>query len=141
MTIQTVAGTGLFPASLAGMSPGNRVRLLVAALAAVAAGIVVGVVYATRQDPPQPVAQCKGAAKPSVVPGTATTNVAKVRTAFARGPGKAATELELLAQRAPRDPVVQFNYATALYCAGYLADADQAYRAAKKAGRDTFYEI
>ena len=29
----------------------------------------------------------------------------------------------------------------ALFCAGYLADADQAYRAAKKAGRDTFYEI
>jgi tetratricopeptide (TPR) repeat protein len=36
---------------------------------------------------------------------------------------------------------VQFNYATALFCAGYLADADQAFRAAKRAGRDTFYEI
>ena len=36
---------------------------------------------------------------------------------------------------------MQFNYATALFCAGYVADADQAYRAAKTAGRDTYYEI
>jgi tetratricopeptide (TPR) repeat protein len=37
--------------------------------------------------------------------------------------------------------VVQFNYGTVLFCAGYLTDADAAYRAAKKAGRDTYYEI
>ena len=33
------------------MSPATRVRLIVALLAVVAAGIVVAVVYATRQDP------------------------------------------------------------------------------------------
>jgi tetratricopeptide (TPR) repeat protein len=124
------------------MSPANRVRTIVAVLAVVAAGIVAGVVYATRQDPPQPVAQCKGQnPKPFVVPGTPTGNVPKVRSALTRSPRDAVAELELLAQQAPGDPVVQFNYATALFCAGFLADADQAYRAAKKAGRDTFYEI
>src|SRR3989442_13029157 len=100
MTIQTVAGTGVFPASLAGMSPANRVRTIVAVLAAVAAGIVAGVVYATRQDPPQPVAQCKGHPKPFVVPGTVTSNLPKVRSALTRSPRDAVTELELLAQQA-----------------------------------------
>jgi predicted Zn-dependent protease len=123
------------------MSPANRVRLVVAAVAVTAAGIVVGVVYATRQDPAQPSARCSGRAKAFVVPGTATTHVAAVRAALKRGPREAAQQLEQLAQQASGDPVVQFNYATALYCAGYLVDADAAYRAAKKAGRDTFYEI
>jgi predicted Zn-dependent protease len=123
------------------MSPASRVRLIVALLAAVAAGIVAGVVYATRQTPPQPRAQCKGPAKPFVVPGAPTANLAKVRAAMAQRPSEAAHALELLAQRTPGDPVVQFNYATALFCAGFLADADEAYRTAKKAGRDTFYEI
>jgi tetratricopeptide (TPR) repeat protein len=123
------------------MSPAKRVRLIVAGLAVVAAGVVVGVVYATRQDPPQPTARCKERAKPFVVPGTPTANLPRVRAAFTRSPADAARALELLAQEAPGDPVVQFNYAAALYCAGYLAEADQAFRAAKKAGRDTFYEI
>lgn len=123
------------------MSPANRVRLIVALLAVVAAGIVVAVVYATRQDPTQPKAQCKERPKPFVVPGTPTANLPQVRAAFERSPKDAAHALEQLAQQAPGDPVVQFNYGTALYCAGYLADADQAFRAAKKAGRDTFYEV
>jgi tetratricopeptide (TPR) repeat protein len=123
------------------MSPANRVRLLVALLAVAAARIVVGVVYATHQDPPQPKAQCKQPPQAFVVPGTPVANLPKVRAALARRPKDAAHALELLAQAAPHDPVVQFNYATALYCAGYLAEADAAYRAAKKAGRDTFYEI
>src|SRR5207248_5135259 len=127
--------------SLAGMSPATRVRLIVALLAVVAAGIVVAVVYATRQDPAQPKAQCKQPPKPFLVPGAPTANVARVRAAFTHGPKGAAQALERLAERAPGDPVVQFNYGTALYCAGYLADADGAFRAAKKAGRDTFYEV
>ena len=36
---------------------------------------------------------------------------------------------------------MQFNYGIALFCAGYLSEAEQAFRAAKKGGRDTFYEI
>jgi predicted Zn-dependent protease len=123
------------------MSPATRVRLIVALLAVAAAGIVVGVVYATRQSPAQPTAQCKQRPAPFVVPGTPTANVAAVRAALAQKPVAAARALEQLAYQAPNDPVVQFNYATALYCAGFLADADQAFRAAKQAGRDTFYEI
>jgi predicted Zn-dependent protease len=123
------------------MSPANRVRLIVGLLAVLAAGIVGGVVFATRQSPPQPKAQCKERPKPFIVPGTATTNVAAVRAALAQKPVAAARALEQLAFEAPNDPVVQFNYGTTLYCAGYLADAVQAFRAAKRAGRDTLYEI
>jgi predicted Zn-dependent protease len=123
------------------MSPANRVRLIVGLLAVLAAGIVVGVVYATHQSPSQPTAQCKQSPKAFIVPGTPTANVAAVRAAFAQKPIAAARALEPLAFEAPNDPVVQFNYATALYCAGFTADAVQAYRAAKTAGRDTYYEI
>jgi predicted Zn-dependent protease len=123
------------------MSPANRVRLIVAVLAVAAAGIVAGVVYATRQSPVQPTAQCKERPAPFIVPGTPTANVAAVKTALARSPVDAARSLELLAQQAPKDPVVQFNYATALFCAGYLTDSDQAYRTAKRVGRDTYYEV
>jgi tetratricopeptide (TPR) repeat protein len=113
----------------------------VALLAVAASAVVVGVVYATRQDPPQPTARCKQGMKPYIVPGTPTGNVAAVRAAFARGPKGAAQALEPLALQAAKDPVVQFNYGTALFCAGFVADAESAYRAAKKAGRNTFYEI
>ena len=123
------------------MSPSKRVRLVVAAIAVVTAGVVVAVVYATRQDPAQPHALCKERPRPFVVPGTPTANVGRVRAAFAHGPKDAARALEQLAQEAPGDPVVQFNFGTALYCAGYAADAEEAFRAAKKAGRDTFYEV
>jgi predicted Zn-dependent protease len=123
------------------MSPANRVRLIVALLAVLAAGIVVGVVYATRQSPAQPEAQCKQRPKPLIVPGTPTANVAAVRAALGLKPVAAARALEQLAYFAPNDPVVQFNYGTALFCAGFVSDAEQAFRAAKQAGRDTFYEI
>src|SRR3954454_15020406 len=123
------------------MTPANRVRLIVAVLAVVASAIVVGVVYATRQDPPQPSARCKQGMTPYIVPGAPTANVGAVRDAFARGPKGAAQALEPLALQATNDPVVQFNYGTALFCAGFVVDAESAYRAAKKAGRNTFYEI
>jgi predicted Zn-dependent protease len=123
------------------MSPANRVRLIVVLLALLAAGIVVGVVYVTRQSPVQPTAQCKQRPKPFIVPGTPTANVAAVRAALAQKPVAAARALEQLAFLASNDPVVQFNYGTTLFCAGFIADAEQAFRAAKQAGRDTFYEI
>jgi predicted Zn-dependent protease len=117
----------------------GRVRL-VAGLAAVgAAAVVVGVVSATRQDPAQPKVRCNPA--PFVVPGVQSGNVAAVDRALALPVRRAPAALETLAQAAPHDAVVQFNYALALYCAGYLDDAAQAFRAAKTAGRDTFYEI
>jgi predicted Zn-dependent protease len=110
-------------------------------VAVLAAGVVVGVVYATRQSPSQPTAQCKQAPKPFIVPGSSTANVAAVRAALSNEPVAAARALEQLAFLAPKDPVVQFNYGTALYCAGFIADAVQTFRTAKAAGRDTFYEI
>ncbi len=125
------------------MSPAARVRLAVGCVAVAAAGIVTGVVLATRQTPPQPHTLCKGfTPAPLVVPGVGRpAGVAAVRAAFAAWPGGTVGKLEGLAQRYRRDPVVLFNYGRALQCRGYLADAAQAYTAAKAAGRDTQYEI
>ncbi len=123
------------------MSAGKRVRLLVAAIAVVAALTVAGVVLATRQSPSQPAAQCKQRPRALIVPGVPSQHVAAVRSALAHPPKTAARLLEGLSQQYPDDPVVQFNFGTALFCAGYVSDAEQAYRQAKKAGYDTFYEV
>jgi predicted Zn-dependent protease len=123
------------------MSPATRVRLSVGLAAVAAAGIVVGVVYATRQSPSQPTASCGTRPRPLVVPGVLSQNVAEVRAAMALAPKEAARRLEPLARSAPNDPLVQFNDGTVLFCAGYLAEAAQAWRQAKKAGRDTYYEM
>lgn len=120
------------------MSPAARVRLAVAAVVAAGAAVVVGVVLATRQDPPQPKAQCgKKPLDALIVPGTGTPSVnAQVKKAMGH-----LDKLEQLENRYPHDPVVQLNFGRALICAGYLGDATQALEAAKKAGRDTQYEI
>jgi tetratricopeptide (TPR) repeat protein len=118
-----------------------RMRLFVLGIAVVAGLVVVGVVLATRQDPAQPSAQCKQRPKPLIVPGVQSQNVAAVRSALALPPKQAAHALEQTALRNPRDAVVQFNFGTVLFCAGYLSDADSAFRQAKKAGYDTYYEI
>jgi tetratricopeptide (TPR) repeat protein len=123
------------------MSAAKRVRVIVALVAVAAAGTVVGVVYATRQAPPQPRAQCKGRPQALIVPGVQSRKIAAVRAAFRLEPAAAARRLEGVAQSATDDPVVQFNYGTVLFCAGYVADAEQAWRAAKTAGRDTYYEM
>jgi tetratricopeptide (TPR) repeat protein len=123
------------------MSPAARVRLLVGAAAVAAAAVVLGVVLATRQSPAQPTSRCGGPATPLIVPGVATTRAAAVRAAFALEGKRAALALEPVAQAAPKDPVVQFNYGVALFCAGYVDEAAQAFTAAKTAGRDTLYEM
>jgi predicted Zn-dependent protease len=64
-----------------------------------------------------------------------------VRQALAKPPEDAAVALEPVASRAPKDPVVQFNYGLALFCAGYLNEAGRAFQAAKTVGRDTLYEM
>lgn len=122
------------------MSPTVRVRLAVLGAAVAAAATVAGVVYATRQDPPQPKALC-GHPPALVVPGVGSKNAAAVRAAFRSPPQQAARLLQPLAEENPDDPVVLFNQGTALYCAGYLTDAEQAFRRAKKAGRDTYYQV
>lgn len=123
------------------MSPTLRIRLLVLAAAVVAAGTVVGVVLATGSNPPQPTTQCRTAPSPLVVPGVRSTQVAAVRGAFRTWSGKTVPELELLAHDHPNDPVVAFNYAVALLCRGYLADASTQLETAKSVGRNTYYEM
>ena len=47
-----------------------------------------------------------------------------------------------MSQQHPNDPVVQFNFGTALFCAGYVVRRQsRRSRQAKKAGHDTFYEV
>lgn len=123
------------------MSPARRVRLIVGLLAVAAAGVVAGVVLATRQTPAQPTLQCKQQPGALLVPGVASTQKDVVARLMSGSPRRAADALEPVAQEAPSDPVVQFNYGIALFCAGYLNEAETAFRAAKTSGRDTFYEM
>ena len=125
------------------MSPAARVRVVAGAAAVATAAVVVGVVAATRQDPAQPTARSCSPRQPFFVDGVASKQVGAIRHAFSlSSAGKTAIAMEPLAQLvAPGDPAVQFNYGLALYCAGYLAEAVQAFTAAKTAGSNTFYEI
>jgi tetratricopeptide (TPR) repeat protein len=138
--MRTITGPPGIPApgTVLRVSGGLRVRLLVATAAVVAAGVVVGVVLATGQDPPQPTAQCDQAPKAIVVPGVPTTQAAVVRHDLAT---ENIPAFEILARDHPKDAVVQFNYATLLFCRGYIADATSAFEQAKKVGRNTYYEV
>jgi len=123
------------------MTPSTRVRLTVAGAAVAVAGLVTGVVVATAQRPTQVKAICKERPPVLLVPGVPSKHVAAVRAAFRHPPKEAAQQLEALARTATGDPVVQYNYGSALACAGFVDEAAQAYLAAKKAGRNTFYEM
>jgi tetratricopeptide (TPR) repeat protein len=112
----------------------------VAGVTVVSAGVVAGIVLASG-SPSQPRLQCRTAPPAVVVPGVATTAAGAVRDALGVWPHGTLARFQLLVRDHPKDPVVQFNYGTALLCAGYLADAEAALRAAKTAGRDTWYEI
>ena len=115
---------------------------VVAGLAAVAAAaVVVGVVEATGSDPAQPQARGCKPRQPYFVDGVGSPDKVAIRHAFSLPPKRAAYALEPLAARAPKDAVVQFNYGLALFCAGYVNEAVQAFSAAKAAGADTFYAI
>jgi tetratricopeptide (TPR) repeat protein len=120
------------------MSPAARVRLAVVVAAVAGAGLVAGIVLATRQSPSQPKARC--GRKPLdalIVPGTGKPAInAAVRKAM-----HSVHALEQLENRHPTDAAVQINFGRALICAGFLADASQALEAAKHRGRDTPYEI
>ena len=119
------------------MSAAARVRLVVAVAAVAGAGLVVGVVLATRQSPAQPKVLCPKPRQALIIPGTGTPSVnAAVRRAM-----PSVAKLEQLENRYPKDAAVQINFGRALICAGYLGDATQALEAAKRAGRDTAYEI
>ncbi len=115
-------------------------RIFVAIAAVAAAAVVAGVVYGTRQDPAQPKAVCK-TKQALIVSGVSSTHLAAVKAAFAHGAKDAALALEPLAQVSPKDPVVVFNDALALYCAGYPNEAAQAFQQAKKVGANTYYGV
>jgi predicted Zn-dependent protease len=115
-------------------------RAIVAVAAIAAAAVVAGVVYATRQDPAQPKVLCKRAGL-FLVQGVTSPHLAAVRDAMAKPARTAARELEPLADQNPKDPVVQYNDGAALFCAGYVNEATVALRRAKKAGRNTQYEV
>ncbi|HVU77636.1 MAG TPA: hypothetical protein VHC67_08635 [Gaiellaceae bacterium] len=121
------------------MTPTRRVQFLVLCSAIVAAAIVAGVVYATRQDPAQPKVACHAPAR--IVAGVRSPYVAAVRAAMAKPARAAAKALEPLAQADARDPVVQYNYGAALYCGGYVGEATAAFEQTKKAGPNTWYRI
>ena len=111
-----------------------------AGVTVVSAGAVVGIVLAAG-SPSQPKLQCAKAPPAVVIPGVATTSAGAIRAALGAWPHGTLARFQLLVRDHPGDPVVQFNYGTALLCAGYLADAEAALRVAKNAGRDTWYEI
>jgi len=112
----------------------------VAGVTVVSAGVVAGIVLASG-NPSQPKLQCRTAPPAVVVPGVATTSGAAVRDALRVWPHGTLARFQLLVRDHPKDPVVQFNYGTALLCVGCLADAEAALRVAKSTGRDTWYEI
>ena len=64
------------------VSAAARVRLIVGLAAVVAAGVVAGVVLATRQTPTQPSRQCDERAQPLIVPGVRSAEVAAARSAL-----------------------------------------------------------
>jgi tetratricopeptide (TPR) repeat protein len=121
------------------MTPRVRILVLVGVLAAAAAAATAGVTLATRQSPEQPSA-LKGKPPLVLVPGVSSPAAPALRRAFRDWPGTLEA-IEDLARERPRDPVVQFNLGVARLYAGYRDEAAEAFRAAKKAGRDTFYEI
>ena len=117
-------------------------RAIVAVVAVVAAAVVAGVVYATRQDPAQPKARCKNGVPAGIYPGRRSANVAAVRHGAREGPKRAARALEALAAEHPNDPVVQFNDGDgALLRRVSTPRRSRRSGKAKKAGRDTRYEV
>jgi hypothetical protein len=117
-----------------------RTSVAVGAAALAAAALVVGVTLATRQDPRQPKAQ-PGKPPALFVTGVDSPAAAEIRRAFRSWPGDSLRRLEALGRTRPRDPVVQFNLGIARFWAGYTAEAAQAWRVAKRRGRDTQYEV
>ena len=121
------------------MTPRARIAATVVVAALAAAAGTTGVTLATRQTPDQP-KPLKQKPQLVVIAGIASPAIPALRSAFERWPGTL-DELERLGRTRPRDPVVQYNLGIARLYAGYRGEAEQAFRAAKQAGRDTFYEI
>jgi tetratricopeptide (TPR) repeat protein len=119
------------------LSSRRQIVLVVAVLAVIAAGSVVGVTLATRQTPEQPQAQ----KTPPPLGKVPTPAAAQIRTAFHAWPHGTVRTMETLGREYPKDPVVQFYRGIALYWAGYISDAQAVLKTAKNVGADTLWRI
>jgi tetratricopeptide (TPR) repeat protein len=115
-----------------------QISLIVAVLAVIAAGSVVGVTLATRQTPEQPKALPD---RPPIGKDLPTPAAAQIRAAFKAWPKGGVSTMERLGREYPKDPVVQLYRGLALLWAGYSTDAAAVLRRAKKVGRDTTWEV
>ena len=122
------------------MSSRQRVSVIVAGVAALAAGAVLAITLATRDTPPtlQPLKGSPGV--PKVLPTPAST---RIRAAFRSWPHGSVDAMETLGLKYPRDPVVQLYLGIALVWAGYDADATPVLERvkSKNVGWDTPWEI
>jgi hypothetical protein len=118
----------------------RRVLILVAGVAVVAAGTVVGITLATSQSP-RGLEPLKG--KPGVPAVLPTPAASRIRAAFANWPHGSIGAMETLGQQYRLDPVVQFYLGLALVWAGYDADATPVLQrvASKAVGWDTPWEL
>jgi hypothetical protein len=122
------------------MSSRQRVVLMVAGVAALAAGAVLAITLATRQPPPK-LQPLKG--KPGVPKVLPTKASSQIRAAFRNWPHGSLDTMETLGQEYRKDPVVQLYLGIALVWAGYDADATPVLEhvKAKGVGWDTQWEI
>ena len=113
---------------------------MVAGVAALAAGAVLGVTLATRQTP-QSLQPLKG--KPGVPKALPTPASSQIRTAFRNWPHGTLDTMENLGEEYPHDPVVQLYLGIALLWAGYDPDAEAVLEHVKSkgVGWDTPWEI
>jgi tetratricopeptide (TPR) repeat protein len=118
----------------------QRLQLLVtvAAVAVAAAGGVVGLTLATRNNPPKLHPQPGKPPVPANLPGAVG---AQIRQALAKWPHGSVAALERLGQEHPKSALVQFYRGVGLLWAGYTGDAETVLERAKKLGRDTRLEI
>jgi tetratricopeptide (TPR) repeat protein len=129
-----------FPLLSEEMSSRQRVSLIVAGVAALAAGAVLAITLATR-DTPQAFQPLKGSpGVPKVLPTPASS---RIRAAFRNWPHGSVDTMEKLGLQYPRDPVVQLYLGIALVWAGYDADAEPVLERVKSkgVGWDTPWEI
>lgn len=123
------------------MTKPTRVRLLVLGACVAAPTVVVGVVLVTSSSPAQPTKQCRQLPRPLIVANAPSPHADLVRQAFRSSPTAAAITLDEVSADVSADPMFQFNYGIALFCAGYIQDAAQAWQTTKTAGRNTFYRM
>src|SRR5712692_8733594 len=116
------------------MSARARVWIVVGLAAVAAAGTVVGVTLATRND----VQHQASKPPPFASDPTAPTEVAQqVRDALKAWPAGTARRLRILAARYPHSALVQLELGLALALAGQQADGALAWRAAERAQPDS----